>query len=416
MKRYYTLNNNIDWYSVILKLNPKAYTLLDNNKGDYTFAWGIENFIQQKKYSKHLLNRFQKQNSCAYIFGYTGFDAKNSFFKDLESKNTDKTNLDESIFYIPKHVIIQKNGTLVYYGDEEGYHSLFDLTAVKQTKSHHKSILKLEIETSKKEYLAATSIVKKHLQNGNIYEMNYCINFSKNNIDLDILSTFLKLKDKTKAPFSSLFRFNNTVILSGSPERFFLKHDSQIVSQPIKGTSARGNTIAKDELLKQKLLGNQKEISENIMIVDLVRNDLSKIAKKNSVAVSELCKLYSFETVHQLISTVNARIDSETSFESILENLFPMGSMTGAPKLKSLQYIEALESFKRNIYSGAVGCITPNNNMDFNVVIRSIVYNSEIKKLSVSVGSAITIHSELDKEYEECLLKLKAVQGSITKR
>jgi len=413
LKRYYILNNNIDLYSVIVKLNPKAYTLLDNNKGDYTFAWGFEDVIQQKTYNKFNISRFQSQHSQAYIFGYIGFDAKNSFYKNLQSNNTDKTDLDESIFYVPKHVIIQKNGRLVYFGNEDGFNLVRNLQQIKQDKIRNKPSCKLDVNTSKSEYITATSVVKEHLQKGNIYEMNYCINFSKDNIELDILSTFLKLKDKTKAPFSSLFRFGNTVIISGSPERFFLKHNSLIISQPIKGTAARGKTKVKDEILKQQLLNNQKEISENIMIVDLVRNDLSKIAKKKSVTVRELCKLYSFETVHQLISTVNARIDANIDFESILENLFPMGSMTGAPKLSSLKYIEQLESFKRNIYSGSVGCITPNNNMDFNVVIRSIVYHSETKQLSVSVGSAITIHSDLDKEYEECLLKLNAVEASI---
>ena len=145
------------------------------------------------------------------------------------------------------------------------------------------------------------------------------------------------------------------------------------------------------------------------MIVDLVRNDMSKIAEKNSVQVPELCKLYTFETVHQLISTVEAKVSKDLNPVDIINALFPMGSMTGAPKIEATKIIDQVENFKRGIYSGSIGFLSPNNSFDFNVVIRSILYNNELKNISISVGSAITIKSIGIQEYEECLLKLKAI-------
>jgi para-aminobenzoate synthetase component 1 len=165
--------------------------------------------------------------------------------------------------------------------------------------------------------------------------------------------------------------------------------------------------------IAQQLLSSSKEISENLMIVDLVRNDLSKLADKRSVISSELCKLYSFETVHQLISTVECTVSPATLFETVLSKTFPMGSMTGAPKLNSLRYIEQYEDFKRNIYSGTIGYIEPNGNFDFNVVIRTILYDSISKVLNIPVGGAITIKSNPIDEYNECLIKLKSISQCI---
>jgi para-aminobenzoate synthetase component 1 len=169
----------------------------------------------------------------------------------------------------------------------------------------------------------------------------------------------------------------------------------------------------KDEALKKELKNNPKEIAENVMIVDLVRNDLSRFPRIKSVKTIELCKLYSFDTVHQLISTIKAELKHNVSLYKVTKNLFPMGSMTGAPKISACQIIDEVENFKRGIYSGTVGFISPNNNHDFNVVIRSILFNSNNKTVSVSVGGAITIQSIPEAEFDECLLKLKAINQSI---
>ncbi len=154
---------------------------------------------------------------------------------------------------------------------------------------------------------------------------------------------------------------------------------------------------------------NPKEIAENIMIVDLVRNDLSTVAAKGTVKVDELCKVYSFKQVHQLISTISCSVKNVHPVD-IIKKTFPMGSMTGAPKIAAMKIIEDLEETKRSLYSGAVGYITPNNNFDFNVIIRSILYNEDKQYVSYSVGGAITSKSTAEEEYDECLLKAKAMK------
>ena len=149
------------------------------------------------------------------------------------------------------------------------------------------------------------------------------------------------------------------------------------------------------------------------MIVDLVRNDLSKTAKQASVKVEELCGIYSFKQVHQMISTISSEIDQETHFVDVIKSMFPMGSMTGAPKIEAMKLIEKFEKTKRGLYSGAVGYINPQGDFDFNVVIRSILYNFDKKYLSFSVGSAITAKSIAESEYDECLLKTEAIKKAI---
>ncbi|MCW9041190.1 MAG: anthranilate synthase component I family protein, partial [Flavobacteriales bacterium] len=217
------------------------------------------------------------------------------------------------------------------------------------------------------------------------------------------------LNKKSPTPFSCFVKQDDKYLLCASPERFIQKTGNDIISQPIKGTIKRGKDQQEDEQLKKVLFNDQKERSENIMIVDLVRNDLSKIAQKNSVKVDELCGIYTFPQVHQMISTVRAIVKENTTFEEIIQALFPMGSMTGAPKISAMQLIEKYEATRRGIYSGTVGYITPEKNVDFNVVIRSITYNDSLKYLSFMVGGAITALSIPEKEYEECLLKAKAM-------
>ena len=202
-------------------------------------------------------------------------------------------------------------------------------------------------------------------------------------------------------------------IISASPERFVTRENNKIISQPIKGTAKRLTNKKADKELALILGLDEKERSENIMIVDLVRNDLSKSAIKSSVTVEELCKVYTFDQVHQLISTVTSLVDEKTDSIDVIKSLFPMGSMTGAPKISAMQIIEGQESTKRGIYSGAVGYFTPTDDFDFSVVIRSILYNSTNRYLSYSVGGAITSKSDPEKEYQECLLKAIAMKKAL---
>jgi len=200
-----------------------------------------------------------------------------------------------------------------------------------------------------------------------------------------------------------------------SPERFIHKQNHEIISQPIKGTSKRGADPTQDELLKVALKNNQKEQAENVMIVDLVRNDLGKVAIPGTVNVDELCGIYTLKTVHQMISTISATLKENLLFSEIIKASFPMGSMTGAPKIRAMEIIEELEFFSRGLYSGSVGYISPDGNFDFNVVIRSILYNSTTKALLYPAGGAITANSDIAKEFEECLLKAKTMKDALLK-
>ena len=269
--------------------------------------------------------------------------------------------------------------------------------------------VKIQQRISKEEYINSVHTIQEHIQAGDIYEMNFCQEFYVEDVTIDALTVFEKLNRLSKAPFSCYYKLNKKHLLCASPERYFKKASNKLISQPIKGTSKRGASTEEDEQLKLSLLNDEKERSENIMIVDLVRNDLSKVAKRGSVKVEELCGLYSFEQVHQLISTISCEIDSDVSIIDILKSTFPMGSMTGAPKIRAMQLIEQYEKTKRGLYSGAVGYISPEGDFDFNVVIRSILYNENERYISYIAGSAITSKSIPEKEYEECMTKAKAM-------
>jgi para-aminobenzoate synthetase component 1 len=275
-------------------------------------------------------------------------------------------------------------------------------------------MLEFNSRISKEEYLDKVVAIKNHIQEGNIYELNFCQEYFADNVEIkDSIETYFKLNTITKAPYSAFLQVDDFSVFCGSPERFLKKTERTLISQPIKGTAPRGFTAEKDEQLRSALADDPKERAENIMIVDLVRNDLSRLAAKNSVKVDELCKIYSFETVHQMISTISCEIEQDVNFTDILKATFPMGSMTGAPKLRSMELIESFESFKRGLYSGSLGYIAPNGDFDFNVIIRAVLYNQKSRYLSCAVGSAITIKSDPEMEYEECMVKVKRIMDGI---
>lgn len=267
-----------------------------------------------------------------------------------------------------------------------------------------------QARTAKESYLQTVRKLQEEIQYGAIYEINYCQEYFAENWNLENpIAAYFRLNELTHAPFSAYLSFDAFHLISGSPERFLKKEGDRMISQPIKGTSRRGQTQEEDEALKKALLDNPKERSENVMIVDLVRNDLSRIAQKASVQVDELFGIYSFETVHQMISTISCELKKGISFAEILEATYPMGSMTGAPKLSAVELIETHENFQRGLYSGSVGYIDPQSDFDLNVVIRSVVYNEEKKYLSCAVGGAITIQSTPEAEYEECQVKVARI-------
>lgn len=276
-----------------------------------------------------------------------------------------------------------------------------------QTAPSESILLKAGI--SKEVYIQNVLQLKDQIQRGNIYEINYCIEFTAENCDIDPFTVFFKLHQLARAPYAALFKTGNDFIISASPELFLKKEGNHLSTKPIKGTIRRGKNQLEDEALKNELQNNIKERTENVMAVDVARNDLSMFATKGSVLVNKLYNIETFETVHQMVSTVSCDIKENTSFDDILNATFPMASMTGAPKLRAMQLIDTFEDFERKSYSGAMGIINENEDYTLSVIIRSIFYNQKTKKISIAVGGAITYLSEPEQEYEECLLKAKAL-------
>ena len=396
-------------------LNNKNFSLLNGNDGKMILAVGEEKSLSLSEIPQDWgeITRFFEQNKGHYIFGYLSYDLKNLTESSLTSKNKDVLEFPEAYFYVPESVYeIRGEEVTLLSGKNESSELKKGLSAMIPHSDFRGLTLKPNF--SYEDYQKAFNQIQHHLKRGDIYEMNYCLSFEAAGEIDNVFAVYEKLNQLTQAPFSVLHRNGPFHLISGSPERFIQKKGQKIISQPIKGTQRRSSNPKEDEALKEKLFNDEKERAENIMIVDLVRNDLSRIAQKNSVKVEELLKVYSFKTVHQLISTISCQIKEDVGWKEILQALFPMGSMTGAPKIRAMEIIEAVENFKRGLYSGSFGYITPEGDADFNVVIRSLLYNADKKHTLAPVGGAITVQSDVESEYKECLLKAKALQEALS--
>jgi para-aminobenzoate synthetase component I len=358
------------------------------------------------------LKEYQKITND-WIFGFITYDAKNDIEK-LNSNNQDGLNFPDLFFFQPKKLFFCKDNSLeIHYLNfcEDELEDDFNEILTIQIKLNPVNSIKIQHKINEIDYEIAFNKILNHIQLGDIYEANFCQEFYANEVEIDPFSVFIKLNNLSKAPFSSFFKVKNHFILSASPERYLKKINKKVISQPIKGTAKRNENQEIDNQNYQNLAQSEKEKSENVMIVDMVRNDLSRTATKGSVEVDELCKIYPFKTVFQMISTVVSNVSEEISPVDIIKTTFPMASMTGVPKTRALQIIDEQETSKRGIYSGTIGYFSPKNDFDFNVVIRSILYNKEKKYLSFSTGSAITINSNAKDEYQECMAKAKAMFG-----
>ena len=362
------------------------------------------------------------------VMGYLGYDYKNQIEPSLVSELTQLVEFDALKFVSPERwVAIEKNG--IISGDESlllhrgNPNSGLDVSGDHDGNDRHESSLsklaaknspQWQSQTPKETYLENVERIKQHIVDGDFYEMNYCIAFTAIE-EIDPYDAFMLLSRKAPAPFSVFLKDGDRYLLCASPERFFGKRGNLIFSQPIKGTRPRVFDSISSELdevqdltVARELEKSEKDRAENIMIVDLVRNDLSKVCEVGSVQVPECCVVYSFSHVHQLISTVEGRLKPEVGLKELIHATFPMGSMTGAPKISVMQHTNHLEGFARGIYSGTVGFVWKQN-MDFNVVIRALQYDSQTNALAYAVGGAITYDSVAEQEYQECLDKASAV-------
>ena len=345
----------------------------------------------------------------SWLFGHLGYDLKNEI-ENLNSSHTDGIEFPDLYFFEPEIIIRLSAAEMII--EAENASTLFSAInniEVRQPSSHGKFDIKNRIE--KEEYCSIINKLKQHILRGDCYEINFCQEFYAEHAEINSAEVYKKLSALSPNPFSALYKLDDKWLLCASPERYIKKQGSNILSQPIKGTSKRNlQNVVEDKKQRDDLYNSPKDRSENVMVVDLVRNDLAKVCKDGSVHVDELYGIYSFPQVHQMISTVSGELKENISFSEIIKASFPMGSMTGAPKKRVMELIERYEKTKRGIFSGAVGYINSEGDFDFNVVIRSIMYNAATNYLSFSAGSGITFYSDAEKEWEECLMKADAMR------
>jgi para-aminobenzoate synthetase component 1 len=351
-------------------------------------------------------------NNRRWTFGHLSYELRNAIHH-LRSIKEDKISFPEFFFFNPQFLLQIKGDELLIEGD--GCENIYDEILQQEIDSNPSSKIILQQKLSKEQYIQKIQKLQQHIVRGDCYEINFCQEFFAEGADINPLDIFQKLIAVSPNPFSALYKLNDRYLLCASPERFIARKKNKIFSQPMKGTARRElQNKEEDTRLKNELQQSAKERSENVMVVDLVRNDLSKLCVESSVKVDELFGVYTYPQVHQMISTISGELRPDIKFSEIIEATFPMGSMTGAPKHRVMELIDEYETSARGIFSGSVGYISPGGDFDFNVVIRSIMYNASKKYLSYQLGSGITFYSDAEKEWEECLLKGEAIKKVLT--
>lgn len=344
-----------------------------------------------------------------WLFGYLGYDLKNELHR-LTSSNQDHLGFPDLYFFEPEYLIeIIDNKAHVICGDEKVLELINAHTFVQRNSVFRQA----KPEFDKSTYVKTVEQLIEHIIAGDFYEINFCQGFYGDFENAALVSLYLRLNELSPKPFSCLQKLDGHAIICASPERFLKKEGRKLISQPIKGTRPRGLDPVEDERLKVELRNDEKELAENMMIVDLVRNDLARSAKAGSVKVEEMFGIYSFEHVHQMISTITAEMKADISACDAIRYAFPMGSMTGAPKRKVMELTDVYERSKRGAFSGAAGYFSPDENFDFNVLIRSLFLDLKSKQYGFHVGSAITYDAKAENEYEECFIKAKALLALI---
>lgn len=359
------------------------------------------------------LEIFKTKHPQQWMFGFFGYDLKNEI-EELHTPFPNPLKFPDCYFFIPK-VLIKFCGSSIHI-EAHDPKAVFDQinNFSEEAKKENTATPNIRTRMSKEEYFTAFDHMIRHIRRGDIYEVNLCQEFYAENAVINPLAVYQKLNTVSPTPFSTFFKLSDRYILSASPERFLAKRDNMLISQPIKGTAPRGNTHEEDENIINELKSNPKEIAENVMIVDLVRNDMTRSAQPGTVAAERRLEVHTFKQVHQLISTITCTKSKEISDIQAIKNIFPPGSMTGAPKVSAMRLCDTYEHSRRGVYSGTVGYFSPEGDFDFNVVIRTILYNQSEKYLSFHTGGAITIDAEAEKEYNECLLKASAILQTLT--
>ncbi len=413
--------NWVNRFNIFCFLDDREYQSADPSFQCLVAAGSKKNIERQAGQAFEGLQAFHDEHPNAWMFGHFGYDLKNET-ENLQSVHEDRVGFSDLHFFIPE-IILQLDKTSIQIfsagNENEIYESILSCSRFIEKSAN--TCVQVQQRFSKKDYLKTIEQIRGHILRGDCYELNFCQEFFAEEAVIDPLYTFHRLSDISPNPFSAFYKLGERYCLCASPERYLKKSGDQLISQPIKGTAKRDLVDpAHDEQLKQNLLQSIKERSENVMIVDLVRNDLSKICTPGTVKVDELFGLYSFPQVHQMISTVSGKLPIDTHWLECIKATFPMGSMTGAPKKRVMELIEEYERTKRGLFSGAIGYLKPSSmenagiDFDFNVVIRSLFYNAHSKYLSYQTGGGITFNSDAEREYEESMLKGEAIKSILT--
>ncbi len=396
------LEDLLDAVELIEFNNPSEYSY--SPKGPWEFdrlvCAGVHYAFEGRALNDLMLLKNWLSNAQDLVVGHFCYDLKN-LLEALSSSKQPIIDFPLFRFFIPKHVAILKDGAVSIYSHGE-------LTRERRRHIESKRIGPIIGTKSRAGYIDCVKQILRDIQNGEIYETNFCLEHWAEDASIEPRELFETLVNNSRSPFSCRLSHRGRHLICASPERFMMKVGSRVCSQPIKGTNRR---MAENDAALDALREDSKERAENIMITDLVRNDLSRSAAPGTVKVEELCGTYPFAHVNQMISTVSCELRPDVHPLDVLLSSFPMGSMTGAPKVRAMQLMEEYEGFSRGLFSGSVGYFTPELDFDFNVVIRSVLYDEEQGVLSFPTGSAITINSDPEKEWEECLLKAESIRS-----
>jgi len=405
------------WRRRVLQLGEEQshFAILENRGEPYAPSWIAQGWMagigahQVLKDEGNYFDQLKQANFQLPLLGYLGYDLKNQV-ENLTSKNSDHVHADDARFFEPIHFLEYDGQELHIHSFEDAEKLAKQLEAIQPLPPVPTEGVNLKARMPEADYLEKVNQVIEYIRQGEVYELNLCMEYYAENVKIHAPSTYQQLMQRSEVPFAAYLKLENIHAICASPERFLKNEGGKLLSQPIKGTRKRGATDLEDEALKKELLNSEKDRAENVMIVDLVRNDLTRSCDYGSIEVEELFGIYSFTNVHQMISTVSGRLREDAHWSDAIRYAFPMGSMTGAPKIRAMQLIEELELSKRGIYSGSIGIIYPNGNFDLNVVIRSIMYNEKDSYLSVQAGGAITYDSKAEEEFEEIQIKLSNIR------
>ncbi len=356
-------------------------SLLFKNQIEEVVAWTLSELYE----ALAVLRAWQKKGF--YVVGFVSYDA-GLLFQDLVLTRTSTLPLLHFIAY--QDMVKQSKQALLVSEKKQ-----FELK-------------NLVLQWTQQEYRHAFDEVRRHIEYGDTYQVNLT---SQYHFDFqgDVRSLYQALREEQEVAYSGLLLFPDYQILTLSPELFFSKKGNKLKTKPMKGTIQRGATDALDDANKQWLLQDEKSKAENTMIVDLLRNDMSKISVPGSVVVSALLEIESYKTVHQMTSTIESDVAADIDFVTLLRALFPCGSITGAPKKRTMEIIQAVEAASRGLYTGTIGYILPNNDMCFSVAIRTLVIQNGRGELGL--GGGIVYDSTANDEYDELKLKGKFFTG-----